>query len=214
MIRNETAHSVHGVPGRLTVAGNAGAKTWIAQKWTSEDRPISGYRKGAVMRAQIRFDDECRNGHNSFSLTAEVRVPGARDIEAGGCMHDEIAKVFPELAPLALWHLVSTDGPLHYLANTIYHAGNRDHRGLLAGEKQARAAVLPWQIPVIGEGKARELDFARSSACWPEATDAELSVKPAELRAVLEARLPALMAQFRAAIDGAGLAWEPAPEVA
>jgi hypothetical protein len=38
------------------------------------------------------------------------------------CLHDEIAKAFPELAKYIKWHLCSTDGPMHYVANTVFHA--------------------------------------------------------------------------------------------
>ncbi len=92
------------------------------------------YDNGAEITATVRFDDQCGNGHNSFSITGEIRVPGRRDSEVSGCIHEEIAQMFPELAPFIKWHLVSTDGPMHYLSNASYHAGDRDCHGLLAGE--------------------------------------------------------------------------------
>jgi hypothetical protein len=97
-------------------------------------RPIDGYGKGAAITVSCRFDDSCKNGHDSFAITADIRIPGRRDVEACGCLHKEIAKAFPELAYLIPWHLVSTDSPMHYIANTVYHAGDRDHRGLRKGE--------------------------------------------------------------------------------
>lgn len=69
-------------------------------------------------KPELRYGDECKNGHNTFSLT----VNGGERF--GGCCHDEIEKHWPELAHLIKWHLVSSDGPLHYIANTIYHANN------------------------------------------------------------------------------------------
>jgi len=97
-------------------------------------KSINGYGKGAAIWAHVRYDDECRNGHNTFSITGSVRVPGKKDIVAGGCIHEEIARAFPELRPLIKWHLCSSDGPLHYIANTMYHAGDKDHSGRSAGE--------------------------------------------------------------------------------
>jgi uncharacterized protein Usg len=91
--------------------------------------PIEGYGKGAALWVTIRFDDECGNGHNTFAITGDVRVPRKRDIVAGGCLHDEIAKVFPELEKFIKWHLCATDGPMHYVANTVYHASDKDHNG-------------------------------------------------------------------------------------
>lgn len=208
------------------------------QRKTFGPRPIAGWGKGAVITATVRFDDECGNGHNTFSVTAEIRRPGERDIEAGGCLHDEVARAFPELAPLIKWHLCSTDGPLHYVANTTYHASDRDCWGLRAGEFRqtvSRQTGLPlWEPDVpddwkpwapsvaaaeppppvtvgwkpvgrTGEGKARDLDAARRAAVWPDATDDELTAPGLEER--LKARLPALLAEFRAAVESLGFTW-------
>lgn len=76
--------------------------------------------------ATARYDDQCGNGHNSFGLTAEIwkarngkRI--GRDCESCGCLHEDISKHFGELKPFIKWHLVSSDEPMHYLANTLYH---------------------------------------------------------------------------------------------
>lgn len=148
------------------------------QKRTYGPRPISGYGHGAQITATVRYDNECGNGHNSFSITAEIVTPASKrrdDCEACGCLHDEISRVFPELAPFIKWHLVSSDGPMHYIANTVYWA----NKGNLA--------------------------HARSSAKWPEATDEELIGLDLEER--LQARLPALMEQFRAAVESLGFTY-------
>ncbi len=136
--------------------------------------------------ATVRHDDQCGNGHNTFSITGEIDVfsGGRWREEAGGCCHYEVRRYFPELAPLIKWHLTSTDGPMHYYENTVYHAGDRDC----------------WGKPGM---KKRELDFARECAVWPEATDDELTAPGLELR--LQARLPALLADFRAAVESIGL---------
>jgi hypothetical protein len=216
-----------------------------SQVKTFGPRFISGYGKNAMITAKVRYDDQCGNGHNTFSITAEVVTPESKrrqDIEAGGCLHEEIARVFPELAPFIKWHLVSSDGPMHYPGNAIYHASNRDHRGLLKGEKKQLAngrtkqpvwerimrddkgnrvtysssnwvdsdekptetLTAQWEpVWITGEGKERELNHARSSAVWPEATDEEL-MSP-DLKEKLEARLPALMEEFRQAVESLGL---------
>ena len=242
--------------------------------------------------ANVRFDDDCGNGHNTFSVTGDIdRWQRGRWVDdAGGCIHDEIRAHFPELAPLIKWHLCSSDGPLHYIANTTHFAGDRDFWGRRAGEPSAWArgvrfgsnpiihrfgrafmdyleacsppydmevlrcdhrdrgkpgayqyspkwmlgAVWEWHCAPFGteqealdflgalqtcspefvkvptaysEGKARELDAARSAAIWPDATDEELTAPGLAER--LEARLPALLADFRAAIESIGLKWEP-----
>lgn len=243
--------TVLGVSGRLTHRTRKEAQPahlWFMQRWISEARPIKGYGADAKMTVTIRFDDELGNGHNSFAITADVRRPKARDIEAGGCMHEEISKVFPELTPLIKWHLCATDGPMHYLANTVYLAGDRDHNGLRKGEtrqiRNGKTGLPAWELVAlngsnervstperyvdsaeqpadpgihyayvpwtrVGEGKARELDYARSAAVWPEATDEQLSIEPDALREVLIARLPALIADFRNAMESIGFYWSP-----
>ena len=79
------------------------------------------YGEPSFMNVEVRYDDECGNGHNSFAITADIRpVDHRRGGGAGGCLHDEVAKHFPELAPFIKWHLCSSDGPMHYIANTVY----------------------------------------------------------------------------------------------
>ena len=278
ILRNERVASMFGVPGRFfNVIGEPGAAVLRNQKFITESRPCPSYGSHAVIRAEVCFDDECKNGHNSFAITASVRDTRYKDDRgdiAGGCCHDAIAKSFPELAPLVRWHLTSSDGPMHYISNTIYLAGIRDCWGKLAGEPRQFATVIQFgdnplkhKLPAkfvawlqscvplhgerafdfevlgidhkdratygtyytfggygaswhecpfhteaealdflkalqtcnpkfisvatsFGEGKARDLAAARSTAVWPEATDAELCAEPAELRAALLARHP------------------------
>jgi hypothetical protein len=265
-------------------------------------RAIAGYGTGAAITAKVEWDDSCGNGVNSFSVTANVTAPKPhghrgywdRDV-AGGCMHDEIAKAFPEIAHLIKWHLVSADGPMHYLANVRYFAGDRDYHGKRKGEPWAwddcvrfgknpiahkldskfcaficeHAPEFDFEViridheergkpgayqfapkftfggfgdrwhecpfdseeealaflhalrrcePVFdkiptqwAEGKARELEFARSSAIWPDITDAELIAladgpKDEYERAML-ARLPALMAEFKRDVEALGFTY-------
>lgn len=309
IIRNETSHSINGVTGRLFALHRPPAPwkagTFANQTWVSESRPIRDYGQGALMKVEIRFDDQCKNGHNNFAITAEVTTPGSKrrkDVQACGCLHDDIAKVFPELAPLIKWHLCSTDGPMHYIANTTYFAGDLDCSGRAKGQacawdygyrfddvpvitkvkksfydwieaRHAFNASTPKTNPAHGEfrvvaiaheskpgdtykfgpkftfvgfgekwhecpfddeataqgmaealnkhkvhavkivtsfseGKAREFDAARSCAVWPEATNEQLSLPKAELTALLEARLPALLTAMRADIEAAGFMWQ------
>lgn len=197
--------------------------------------------------AKVRYDDRCGNGHNTFSITGDIdEYCGNRFREySGGCIHDDIKKHFPELAHLIKWHLVSSDGPMHYIPNTVYHASNRDHNGLLKGEKRqiknGKSGLPVWNLVAVnkitgeevstyklptfldsvsapdcdyaleyrpaftvGEGKERQFDLARSSAVWPEATDAELSVSPEQLTEKLIARLPTLLKDFRKDIESLG----------
>jgi hypothetical protein len=248
-------------------------------------------------KVELRFDDECGNGHNSFAITADVYlcdIKGNRvRWESGGCCHDEIVKAMPQYEKFIKWHLTSTDGPMHYGANTVYLAGDRDCNGFLKGEPSAFETVISFgenpikhkfgkrftkflqeakshpgseqfDFEVIavahedragenynfepkytfggfdarwyecpfdtesgalnflyalqhcepkfttvavawGKGKARELDAARRSAVWPDATDEELTAPG--LRERLDARLPGLLTEFRAAMEKLGFVW-------
>ena len=95
------------------------------------------------LEINIRYDDSCGNGHNTFSITGSF-FKNVRET-MGGCCHDEIAEAVPELAHLIKWHLCSSTGPMHYIANTTYH---------------------------MSQGN---LEYARSSAIGPYLTPAQLS---------------------------------------
>jgi hypothetical protein len=143
----------------------------------------------------------------------------------GGCCHDIIEKSHPEIKHLIHWHLCSSDGPWGYLGNTEYHAlqhgpkyawvyykgpsasdplslGDDGVKKRLLGylkTEEAQKAVgvdgyeVEWDMKTV---KVRNLDHARSSACWPEATDEQLCLPPNELKTLLIERLPELMIQM------------------
>jgi len=128
--------------------------------------------------ATVRHDDECGNGHNTFTITASVYKAGRRgekNLLMGVCCHGIIRETMPDLAPLLKWHLCSTDGPLHYVANTLY----------LAREQGCRAAEP-------------DLGAARRCAIWPEAELEDFTEEK------LKARLPKLMEEFKKAVEGFG----------
>ena len=252
----------------------------------------------ATITAEVRYDDDCGNGHNTFSVTGVIRAtdrrinPRDNGELAGSCLHDEITRSFPELAPLIKWHLCSSDGPTHYVSNAVYLAGDRDCYGRRKGEPSnfehavqfgnnpiqhklhasfakflqpyragasgyfdfevirydhenrpgdsykfapkytfggygekwhecpfdTEAEALNFlrtlqhnspkflSIPTAwSEGKERDLDGARHVAIWPEATDEDLTTPGLKKR--LEARLPKLLTEFRAAIESLGFTW-------
>ena len=195
-----------------------------------------GYKEQGQIVVEIRYDDRCGNGHNSFAITGEVRrLRNMTDaIISCGCIHEDIKKHFPKLTKYIKWHHMSSDGPMHYVANTVYHASNRDCYDLLEGEHhqivngktglpcwvlkgadvpkyidsdgQPEAPEAAKYVPFerIGEGKAREFDRARSTAIWPEATDEDLSQSKEDLNKALEARLPALIKNFIIAVTELG----------
>lgn len=231
IVRSEAQVTVFGVQARAHNVQSTGTGRIVNQVISVFGRPIKGYGANASISVKLRFDDICRNGRETFYITAEVRRPGGRDAEACGCLHEEIARVFPELEPLIKWQLTSTDGPMQYVDNTCYHAGDRDHNGLREGERKPILGPdkVPTWVPKItpekyvkgheqpapvlveyelwcreGEGKERDLNAARSCAVWPEATDEELCQERPHLEAALKARLPALLAEFKQAMLDVG----------
>ena len=72
---------------------------------------------------QITLNDDCKNGHEDFSLTADIyekTARGWRDV-GGGCCHEHILSLRPDLAPFAALHLATCDGvPMHAIANAWY----------------------------------------------------------------------------------------------
>lgn len=98
---------------------------------------IREYGEKCDLIIEIRYDDECGNGHNSFAITAEVYKAGRRGDKnwlSGGCQHEIIEKHAPELKSYIKWHLTSSDGPMHYVANSMYHARSCTHTGKKPGD--------------------------------------------------------------------------------
>lgn len=183
--------------------------------------------------AKIRYDDQCGNGHNTFAITADIYTKAnARLMDKGcnvasymgGCCHDEFIEAFPDYAHLVKWHLCSSDGPLHYVANTLYHALEHgpnkawvyEYPREIAGVKvkgnclvytdlvkaQEMVESKPDQLYLVVDektAKVANLDHARSSAIAPEATPEQLRDKQ-----WLEDRLPELMSEFKADIEALG----------
>lgn len=145
---------------RTTKPGKA-PELWFKQRIITPCRKIrSGEYEGKFIKAEMRFDDECGNGHNSFAITGEISCSTSfadRYFVAGGCLHDEIAEHFPELAHLIKWHLCSTDSPMHYVENTVYHAGDRDHYGRRKGEVSSTETRLKFTGSPITHGVKSEL---------------------------------------------------------
>lgn len=75
---------------------------------------------------KIRLNDECKNGHQDFSITGDIYNAGKprndRNHIAGGCIHEDILKHFPEFKIFVDLHLSDYMGiPMHAIANGYYH---------------------------------------------------------------------------------------------
>lgn len=180
-----------------------------------------------IITAEVRYDDQCGNRHNTFSITGTIwnslnGVKVGRDSVSCGCLHEEIAKHFPSLQPFLKWHLVSSEGPMHYVANTIYHASRIEEYNnfvylcvskfsidkLLGIFTEAKIEELKSyfgasNIRVLKEAESTNkevnIDSARHCACWPDATLAQL-----QSETELLSRLPKLLKEFQRDIESLG----------
>lgn len=110
-----------------------------SQKKTIEYKEVLTEEYGLVdLVVEIRHDDHCGNGHNSFSLAGSIYEAKKSHIEKNmiccGAIGDTVAKYVPELSHLNRWHLCSTDEPMYYVENTTYHVKDRTHEGVEIGE--------------------------------------------------------------------------------
>jgi len=179
--------------------------------------------------AKVRYDDECGNGHNTFAITADIdrQTKNGKWIEeSGGCLHDEIAKHFPELEKFIKWHLASSKEPfMYYVANTLFWA----EKAAEGGMKRLNYRTMKEEIEYSAE---KCLEFAKKTAVWLDADDSEFLPDPAtddemikdvetvgfvnpnpaklkfnNLKQKLLDRLPTLMAEFKSDVESLGFTW-------
>lgn len=76
------------------------------------------------LTATIQYADECNNGHNDFTITAELReicLNNRRRWVGGGCLHEEILQRMPELKQFVDLHLSDQDGaPMFAISNGLH----------------------------------------------------------------------------------------------
>lgn len=136
--------------------------------------------KTCKMTVSIKYNDECNNGHNTFSITGSIK--GGKfgrygyEIDIGGCIHEEIEKYFPEFKHLITWHLCSSDGPIHYIANTKYWVSKNN------------------------------IEYAKGSAIWGVTKlDTDSNLKFLDDEVFLKSRLPLLLQAFKEDIKSLNL---------
>lgn len=84
---------------------------------------------GLTYYIAIRLNDECKNGHNDFSITGMVYEADKPKIDrychGGGAMGDTLAKLFPELSIFNELHLCDVNGaPMYAIENGFYFIQN------------------------------------------------------------------------------------------
>jgi hypothetical protein len=87
-----------------------------------------------------------------FSVTGEernLRRRGDNQVEAGGCMHDEILQHFPQLAPVIALHLADDTGaPMYEVANANYWLGFGDQRFIPENAPDLDKFARLWRLPM------------------------------------------------------------------
>jgi predicted transcriptional regulator YheO len=139
---------------------------------TKDQKKVYGQKKISkteTLTVFLRYDDQCKNGHNTFSITGEIRNSRHR-IVACGCLHNDIQKCFPELQRFIKYHLVSSDGPLYYIENTMY-----------------------WV-------EQNSLENVRSSSVWHDFPESYMQLDKNVLVDLLNDRLHDLMIEFKNAM--------------
>lgn len=80
---------------------------------------------GENLVIKIRLNDECKNGHQDFAITADLYTGsgrGDRNMISCGCLHDEILKHAPQFKMFVDLHLCDYDGvPTYAVGNGFYH---------------------------------------------------------------------------------------------
>lgn len=96
-----------------------------------------------------------------FSVTGHIRytmkVGGG---ESYGMLHDDIARIFPDLKPYLKWHLCSLNkGPMHYIANALYWAGFTHWE---KGNMEHLASTIVWGALPNEEGNIKDMINGKS----------------------------------------------------
>lgn len=116
--------------------------TW-AHKFEAK-RPYLAYGPKAYIRVTAGLRHLAGNALAYFSVTGEIwDQPNARDCAACGCLHDDILKGWPALAPIVALHLSDSNGaPMHAEANGWYQLS-----GYLQSSDRYRADTSPRHFP-------------------------------------------------------------------
>lgn len=82
-----------------------------------------------TIQVDIRLNDECKNGHQDFSITGYLYQAGKPKIDkyliTCGCIHEEIIKFYPEFEIFIKLHLCDWQGvPMYAVENGFYHLIN------------------------------------------------------------------------------------------
>ena len=153
--------------------------------------------KSLYFEVKIRIDDECKNGHDTISITASIyqktryksyenapeyiqmdckEIDGkVYEMIGGGCCHNEIEKYFPQLKPFINLHLSDGEGvPMYAFENGLYHF----KEDKLKGANYIRTTL----------DKVKHIDTSNSSKCVLDFAKVVESLRPQWLKEANECK--------------------------
>jgi hypothetical protein len=132
--------------------------------------------KDKEINVKIRLDDDCNNKVCDFAITAEIyeiAKNGKRVWVAGGCLHEEILKHFPQFAPFVRLHLSNLYGqPMYAVENGIFWLKESTEKGA----EYLRIPLALAKMLVIDKGYFKYQLFSLGIVDkWKEEADAAIA---------------------------------------
>jgi len=171
------------------------------------------YSVGTEMRVllvRVRHDAAVFKKCNRLSIEGRIYRRGGRDgfapyavdtmefwydaDETKKHLHRVMAEYAPHVARLYAWDTCTVESPYGYYSSTV-----------LCCNALREGWDGDWEM--TPDDKVCYAAIAREAARWPDATDADLLLPEDELRKKLEDRLPALMLEFKEAVEAVGMVY-------
>jgi hypothetical protein len=110
------------------------------------------------IKTYARWDDELRNGSNTFHVHTDVYHANSDDKSECVFLSDvpeQVARIPQHVRALQKWGGCLPMGPWFYIESTLYLAGNRDCNGLLEGEvrqlRNGKTGLPVWQLMALDD---------------------------------------------------------------
>lgn len=146
---------------------------------------------GNFLKISIRLNDECKNGHQDFSITADGWEKGKPHTDKymiyGGCCHDDILASRPDLKIFIDLHLSDAAGvPMYAVENGFYHLRNgfnntKPDAATFPAEFCGYYRITPEQFNILNACKSKlhyalALQSTGILAQWKEQADKAIKI--------------------------------------